>query len=452
MKVTKDKVENSQVFLTVEMTPEEVETGLAESYQNLVKRVNIPGFRKGKAPRVIFERFVSKESLLEDAINHMVPDACEKALKEQSIEAIAQPQIEVTQTEPVTFKATVPIAPTVTLGDYHSIKMSLELATVPDEDIDKAIEQIRHQHATWEPVDRPAALEDMVVMDIESQIGNAPFINQKGLQYYARKEMTFPAPGFAEQIAGMKKGEEKEFKLPFPADYHRAEMAGKEASFKVKVVEIKQEVLPELNDDFAKQASTELKTFAELKERLATNLKLRAEEKSKREFEDKMVDAVVEQAKVEFPPVLVEGEVHSLIDDQARRFQMQGINYEDYLKSINKTGEQLHEEFHPIAEKRVIRSLVLGKVAEEEKIEVSEAEIDAEVENMVKSATEKKEELQKLFNSPRSRQSIKQVLLTRKTLEKLTELARNQSGEIVTPAVEAAKPEKTTEKREEAKQ
>jgi trigger factor len=229
-------------------------------------------------------------------------------------------------------------------------------------------------------------------------------------------------------------------------------MAGKEASFKVKVVEIKQEVLPELNDDFAKQASTELKTFAELKERLAANLKLRAEEKSKREFEDKVVDAVVEQAKVEFPPVLVEGEVHSLIDDQARRFQMQGINYEDYLKSINKTGEQLHEEFHPIAEKRVIRSLVLGKVAEEEKIEVSEAEIDAEVENMVKGATEKKEELQKLFNSPRSRESIKQALLTRKTLEKLTELARSQSGEIVTPAVEAAKPEKTTEKREEAKQ
>jgi len=448
VKVTKDKVENSQVFLTVEMTPEEVETGLAESYKNLVKRVNIPGFRKGKAPRVIFERFVGKESLFEDAINHMVPDACEKALKEQSIEAIAQPQIEVTQTEPVTFKATVPIAPTVKLGDYHSIKMSLELATVPDEDIDKAIEQIRHQHATWEPVDRPAALEDMVVMDIESQIGNAPFINQKGLQYYARKEMTFPAPGFAEQIAGMKKGDEKEFKLPFPADYHRAEMAGKEASFKVKVVEIKQEVLPELNDDFAKQASTELKTFAELKERLAANLKLRAEEKSKREFEDKVVDAVVEQAKVEFPPVLVEGEVHSLIDDQARRFQMQGINYEDYLKSINKTGEQLHEEFHPIAEKRVIRSLVLGKVAEEEKIEVSEAEIDAEVENMVKGATEKKEELQKLFNSPRSRGSIKQVLLTRKTLERLTEIAKTQSGEIVTPAVEAAKPEK----REEAKQ
>lgn len=451
MKVTKDKVENSQVFLTVEMTPEEVEKGLDTSYKNLVKRVNIPGFRKGKAPRAIFERFVGKESLLEDAINHIVPDAYEKALKEQDIKAIARPEIEVTQTEPVTFKAVVPIEPTVTLGDYKSIKMSPEQVSVPEDEIEKTIDRIRHQHATWEPVDRPVALEDMVVMDIESQIGNAPFINQKGLQYYARKEMTFPAPGFAEQIAGLKKGEEKEFKLTFPADYHRTEMAGKEASFKVKVVEIKHEVLPELNDDFAKQVSAEVKTFAELKERVASDLKLRAEEKTKREFEDKVLDAAVAQAKVEFPPVLVDSEVHSLINDQAQRFQMQGINYEEYLKSMNKTGEQLHEEVRPVAEKRVIRSLVLGKVAETEKIEVSDAEIDAEIENMVKSAAEKQEELRKMFNNPRSRESIKQTFLTRKTLEKLTSVASAQSSETVAADIKAA-PEKTDEKKEEVKQ
>jgi len=439
VKVTKEKVEKSQVFLTIEMEPAEVEKGLAESYKHLVQRVNIPGFRKGKAPRAIFERYVGKGSLLEDALNHLVPDAYEKALKEQDIEAIAQPQIEITQTEPVVFKATVPVAPTVKLGDYHSIKMSPEPVAVTEEDINQSLEQLRHQHATWEPVPVAQAVnfDDLVVLDIESQISNAPYINQKGIQYYVRRGLTFPAPGFPEQVVGMKKEEAKEFKLQFPPDYPRAEMAGKEASFKVKVIEMKQEVLPELNDAFAKQVGPEFKTLAELRGRVSTNLKLRAAEKARRDFEEKVIEALVQQSPVEFPPILVEKEVHDMLEEQARRLQLQGVNFEDYLKSLNKTVEQLHQEMHPLAEKRVIRALVLGKVAEEEKVAVSDAEIDAEIENMVKGATEKKEELQKLLNTPRSRESTKQMLLTRKTIERLTEIAKGQSGEVTRESSEA---------------
>ncbi len=223
----------------------------------------------------------------------------------------------------------------------------------------------------------------------------------------------------------MKREEEKEFKLQLPSDYAKGDLSGKEPSFKVKIVEVKQEILPELNDDFATQVSSDLKTLAELGERVETNLKLGAEEKARISFEDKVIEAVVGLAKVEFPPIFVEMEVDRLLSEQSRQLQMEGKNLEEYLESINKTSEQLHEELHPLATKRVTRSLVLGKVAEEEKVEVSDVEIDAEIENMLKSATKKKEELQKLLNTPQSRESIRQLLMTRKTVQRLVEIAKS---------------------------
>lgn len=424
MKVTKEKTENSQAFLTIEMESAEVEESLDEAYHRLVKRVNIPGFRKGKVPRVILERYLGKEDFLEDALNHLLPQAYEKALVEQQIEAIAQPHIEVVQTDPVTFKATVPLVPVVKLGDYHNIRITPDPVEVTEDKVNAVIEQLRHQNATWESVERVVDFGDLVVLDVKSDIDGKPFINQEGVQYQVFRDSPFPAPDFAKQLPGMKKGEEKEFKLQLPSDYPRGELAGKEPSFEVRVVEIKQEILPELDDEFAKQLGSELDTVVALREEVTNNLKLRAEEKTRTDFEDKVIEAVVDQAQVEFPPVLVEMEIHRLIDEQSRRFQMQGGNLEEYLKSINKTEEQLYEELHPIAIKRVTRSLVVGKVAEEEKIEVSESEIDAEIENMLKSATENKEELQKIVNTSQSRESMKQILMTRKTVNRLVEIAK----------------------------
>jgi trigger factor len=424
VKVTEEKTENRQAFLTIEMEPAEVEKSLDEAYHRLVKRVNIPGFRKGKVPRAILERYLGKEGFLEDALNHLLPQAYEKALVEQQIEAIAQPHIEIVQTDPVIFKATVPLAPVIKLGDYHNIRITPDPVEVTEDKVNAVIEQLRHQNATWESVERVVDFGDLVVLDVKSDIDGEPFINQEGVQYQVFRDSPFPAPGFAKQLPGMKKGEEKEFKLQLPSDYPRGELAGKEPSFKVRVVEIKQEILPELNDEFAKQLGSELDTVAALREEVTNNLKLRAEEKARTDFEEKVIEAVADQAQVEFPPVLVEMEIHRLIDEQSRRFQMQGGNLEEYLKSINKTEEQLHEELHPLATKRVTRSLVLGKVAEEEKIEVGESEIDAEIENMLKDTTEKKEELQKIMNTPQYRDSMKQILMTRKTVNRLVEIAK----------------------------
>jgi len=435
VQVTNEKIENSQAFLTIEMEPAEVEEALERSYHRLGKRARIPGCRKGKAPRTILERYLGKESLLEDAINDLLPQAYEKAIKEQEIEAIAQPQIEVTQTDPLIFKAVVPLKPKVKLGDYKQIKVTPKPVKVTKKDVNDVIEQLRHQHATWEPVERPVDFGDLIVLDIESNIEDSPLINQKGVQYQVLHDVSFPAPGFAEQLAGMKKDEEKEFKLQFPSDYSREELAGKEAWFKVRVSEIKQEILPELDDDFAKEINPDFATLDSLREKVSSDLKLRAGEKTRVDFEERVIDAVVELSEVEFPPILVEAEINQILN---QRFQRGNQELEEYLRNINKTEEELHEELHPLATKRVTRSLVLGKVAEEEKIEVSESEIDAEIENMTKNATENRDELERVLNTPQSRQSIEQILITRKTVQRLVEIARG-SKEIKTTEKEEGK-------------
>ncbi|MFC1847453.1 trigger factor [Chloroflexota bacterium] len=422
MKVTNEKTENSQTFLTIEMEPAEVEESLEASYRSLVKKAKVPGFRKGKAPRDVLERHIGKESLFEEAINTMLPQAYEKALKEQAIEAIAQPQIEITQTDPVVFKAIVPLKPKVKIGDYQHIRITPESVEVTEDAVSEVMEQLRHQYATWEPVERPVDIGDLIVLDVESSIEDKPFINQQGAQYQVLRDLPFPAPGFAEQLVGMGKNEEKEFKLQLPADTPSEELAGKEPQFKVKVTEIKQEILPELNDDFAREINPDYKTVDALREQASSEMKLNAEEKARVAFEEKVVDAVVDVTEVEFPPILVELETNRLLN---QRFQRGNQEMEAYLQSVGKTEEELREEMHPLATKRVTRTLMLGKIVEDEKIEASASEIDTEIESMIKSTAEKKDELSNILNTPQARESIEQRLITRKTVQLLVDIAKS---------------------------
>jgi len=420
VKVNNEKTENSQVFLTIEMEQSEMEESLESSYKSLVKTAKIPGFRKGKAPRAVLERYVGKESLLENAVNNLVPEAYEKALKEQGIEAIAQPQLEITQTEPLIFKAVVPLKPVIKLGDYRKIRVTPETVEVTENQIDDIIEELRHQQATWEPVERPVDFGDLAVLNVESSVDQEPFINQQGAQYQLIRDQVAPVAGFAEQLTGMKKGEEKEFQLQLSEDYPKSELAGKEAGFKVQISEIKQEILPELNDQFAQMVSADFKTLNALREQASTDMKKRAEEREKADFEEKIVDAVVDLSQLEYPPVLVEAEINRMLN---QRFQGGNQELEEYLSNIGKTEEELREELRPLADKRVSRSLALGKIVEEEKIEVSGDEIDTEIENMTQNATENKDELTRIFNMPQARESLEQTLLSRKTIQHLSEIA-----------------------------
>lgn len=422
MKVTREKEENCQVFLRIELEPSELEKSLEQAYRRLVKRAKIPGFRQGKAPRAVLERYIGKESLLEDALNNLLPEFYEQALKEEQIEAIANPKIEIVQTEPVVFTAVVPLKPSVELGDYHSVRLTPEKVEVTKDKVDAVMEELRRQHGTWEPVERPVAFEDLVTIDVESQVEGKPFVNQPGAQYQVMSNQPLPIPGFADNLVGMKIGEDKEFKLKLPEDYSQHELAGKEASFKVRANEIKQQRLPKLDSEFAQLVSPEFKTMAALRKQLAKNLRLQVEQRTKEAFEEKVIDAVVDLSKVEFPPVLVEAEIDRLMEQQARWLEGSGLGVEEYLSRIKKTEDELREEMRPVAARRVTRSLVLGRVVEAEKIEVTDEEITAELGKLAQGA-EKKTEMKERITSPQARESMEQLLTTQKTVQRLVEIA-----------------------------
>ncbi len=426
MKITKEKEENCQAYLTVELEPSEMEEAMEDAYKNLARNAEIPGFRKGKAPRAVVERHLGHSRLVEEAVNKLVPQAYEQALKEQEIEAFAQPEIELTQAEPVIFKAVVPLEPTVVLGDYQSIRITPEPVDVTDEKVDSVFEELRHQYATWESVERPLDYNDLAVMDINGTVDEKPYVKKIGAQYQVIKEYAAPAPGFPEQIVGMKIGEEKEFTLGFPEDYGNKEVAGKEAAFKVKLTEIKEEKLPEMNDELAAQVSPEFNTVKSLREETVKRLKDNAEEQSRMDFEEKLINALIEQTQIEFPPVLIEMEINRIMNEQNRRLQVSGQGMDDYLKSINKTEEELREELRPISIKNVSASLALGKITEAEKIEVTEDDINKGIDGMTgNTAEDKREDLRKLLDNPQTRQSLKQSLLSRKTVDRLAEIAKS---------------------------
>ncbi len=464
MKVTKEKNESCQAFLTIEMETTEVEESLEQAYHRLVRRANVPGFRKGKAPRPILERYIGREKLLENALDSLIPQAYDKAIKEQGIEAIAQPQIEVTQTEPVVFKVIVPLKPIIKLGDYDHLKIEMpNVAEVTDGQVDAVISELRHQHADWESIElRPADFGDLVVIDVESSIEGKQLTDQKSVAYQLRRNVPVPAPGFAEQLTGMKKDEVKEFKLKLPDNYSVSDLAGKEVSFKVKVSDISQEVLPELNNQFVGKVKPELETWTldALRQEIAAELKRNDEKSTIQKLEEKVIEAIVGVSEVEFPPILVETELNRILN---QRFPKGQEELEEYLKRINKTPEAFHQGLHPLAASRVTRSLVLGKVSEMEKIEVSDAEMDTEIENIIKTYPDNEEETRKILDTPQNREALKNGILSRKTLQRLVEIAKasaeTKPAETKTTETENAKTEtvntetvhKTTRKKEKKK-
>jgi trigger factor len=425
MKVSAEPIENSQVALNVEMEATEVDEYLEEAYGRLVRKVSVPGFRKGKTPRAVLERHIGKDALFREALEQLIPKAYAEALENQSIDAIDQPQIELVQAEPLIFKATVPVRPTVKLGDYKKIRLESKSVEISDEDVRATIEQLRHQQAVLLPVERAVQYGDIVTMDVEDKRNGEYVPIGKSLVYEVNIDAKMPLPGFAEKLEGANKDEEKSFVLSYPPDYEIKELAGKEHSFKVKITEVKEKQLPVVDDEFAKSLGSE--DMASLREQITSGLKARGEERAQMELERKAVDAVVELSAIEYPPILVERGIDRLLNDEARNFPEGAKGMEDYLRNLNKTIDDHREELRPVATRRVVRSLVLDKIAEAENIEVSDSEVDNEIDKMVKDSGQQAEELRKFFGLVQARESVKQALNSRKTLACLVEIATSSA-------------------------
>jgi len=425
MKVSTDKIEGSQVVLNIEVEAEEMEGAIQQAYRRLGAKTTVPGFRKGKAPSAILEQYFGKGALVEDAAEHLVPELYDRAIREQEVEAIAQPQIEVLQADPLAFKATVAVRPAVKLDDYHQIEFALEPVVVTEEEVTEALENIRYMQAPWEPVERPASLGDLLAIDVEGTVGDKSVINEKEGWYRLSPDLPSALPGFAEQLEGAEKGEERVFTLTLPPE--QGDFAGQECNFRVLVNEIKQKNLPELDDEFAKGLGQGLETLDSLKEKIAADLKSRKEWEAKNNLEEKAIKALVDLAQVDFPDIMVQQEIEHLI---AEREQHSGgrASLENYLNSVKKTEDEFRNELRPMAERIVIRSVVLQRFAELEGVEVSAADIEAEVENMKQRASD--EGVRRLLDSPSARESLGRNMFIRKAIDRLFKIATGEEAPV----------------------
>ncbi len=399
MSIKIEKTENAnELKLSFVVEAAKFDEAIKKVYEKSAKYFNIPGFRKGKAPMAIVEKHYGPEIFYEDAFNEVVPEIYEKELEENKIEAVSKPDIDIEQMgkgQDLKFSAVVQIKPEVKLGKYKGIELKKVEYNVSDEDVEHELGHMAERNARIVTVeDRPVENKDITVIDFEGSVDGVKFEGGKAEGHELEIGSNTFIPGFEEQIIGMKIGEEKDIKVKFPDDYFSEDLKGKEAVFKVKLHEIKKKELPELNDDFAKDAS-EYETLAELKNSIKEKLETDNKARAKYETEEEAIKAVCKDAKVDIPSGMIETELDNMVKDIETRLSYQGMNMDSYLKMIGKTMEDFRKEGKEQAEEAVKTRLVLEQIVKTEEIKVDDKKIDEKIEEMAKIYGRDKEGLKK---------------------------------------------------------
>ena len=446
MNVTQDEIVDRQATLNIEVGPESLEEHMAKAYKSLVDRVAVPGFRKGKAPRQVFERAFGRDRLIEEALETMVPDVVRDAIEEADIEAAGTPRVEVLERDPAPkIKAIVPLTPTVELGDYNAIRFDDKPDLITDEQVEESLTRIREGNATWEPKEGAAELDDMAVLEkLTATAGDKEFMSSDNVEYVIFAEATYPVPGFSTEVIGMSAGEAKEFSLIVPDDYPNSDAAGETALFSISVSEVKKKVLPELDDDFANGVAEGFETLDELKAKITTDLEVEVKNFFTRQLEDKAVDAMVESSTVEIPPITIEHESEHVLSEQQQQLQQFNMSLQDYMTGIGKSPDEFVAEAKETARTRLIRALVVEELANAESVEVSEEDLRDEINQMKQAATSPADRAQ--YETDRARDSISTMLRRRSALTRLVEIATQDQPELGSaPEAKAlAKPKKKT--------
>ncbi|WP_408070367.1 trigger factor [Butyrivibrio sp. JL13D10] len=449
MSVSVEKLEKSMAKLTIEVAAESFDKAIDKVYNKQKNKIQIPGFRKGKAPRHMIERMYGKEVFFEDAANEVINEEYPKAVDECGEDVVSNPDIEVSQIEagkPFIFTATVALKPEVKLGKYKGVEVEKMDLDVTDEEVNAEIDQERNRNArTIEVTDRKVEDGDIVTLDFEGFVDGIAFEGGKGTDYPLTIGSGSFIPGFEEQLVGFEIGKEGEVNVTFPKDYHSEDLAGKDATFKCTVKAIKTRELPELNDEFASDVS-EFETVAEYKEDVKKKLAERKEAEAKAQREDAAVKAVIEDSEMELPEKMVETQQRQIVNDFAQRLQYQGMNMQQYMQYTGNTVEQLLEQVKPQAIERIQSRLVLEAVAAAEKFEIAENEIQEELEKMAKQYNMEADKVKELMGD-REIKSLKDDLLVQKAAKFLVENAKEVGAKKTTRKAAAKKSDDAAEEK-----
>jgi trigger factor len=402
MKTNWEKIEKNVGVLDVEIEEEKVAAALDKAFRKVVHKVNVPGFRKGKVPRKIFEARFGVESLYQDAIDILLPEAYSEAVEHAGIEPVSRPEVDVEQFgrgQSFKFKAKVTVKPEVTLGEYKGVEVPATSTEVTDEEIAQELERLQNRHAELVVVDEgPAQMGDIAVIDFEGFLDGEPFEGGKGNNYSLELGSGSFIPGFEEQVVGLNIAEEKDINVTFPEDYHSKELAGKAVVFKVKLNELKRKNLPELDDEFAKDVS-EFDTLEEYKQDLAAKLKERKEKEAEAAREIAVVDKVAAAAEIDVPDVMIENEIDEMKREFENRIRMQGLTLDMYYQFSGQNEEQLREQLRGDASKRVRNNLVLEAIAKAENLEAADSDVEEELSRLSNMYGRPADELRAIFSS-----------------------------------------------------
>ncbi|GGH83428.1 trigger factor [Pullulanibacillus pueri] len=420
-----EKHEGNQGTLTFEVDAESFTKALDQAFKKVVKQVNIPGFRKGKVPRMIFEQRFGVESLYQDAVDIVLPEAYSKAIDETGIEPVDQPDVDIDKIEKgseLIFKAEVTVKPEVQLGDYKGLTVEEQNTEVTDEEVDEQIKQLQERYAEL-AVKEDGEIEDgdTAVIDFEGFVDGVAFEGGKGENYSLEIGSGSFIPGFEEQLIGLKTGEEKDITVTFPEEYHAEDLKGKEAVFKVKVHEIKVKQLPELDDEFAKDVDEEVETFAELKEKTAKQLKDQREQAATATIRDEVVEKAAQNATIDIPEAMIKSEQDRMVREFEQQIQSQGMTMDMYYQFSGTDENGLREQMKENAETRVRANLTLEAIAEAENIEVSDEEVEEEIQNIADTYKIDVEQVKQMLTLQGGNEAVKGDLKVRKAVDLLVE-------------------------------
>lgn len=416
--------------LTFEIQPDKIKEGLDIAFNKVKKSLNVPGFRKGRVPRQIFNKMYGEEALYQDALNALLPEAYANAVSESKIKPVSQPEINVESMEKDSawvLSAKVTVEPEVELGEYKGLEVMKHSTDVSDKEVADELERRRQQQAELVlKEDEPAAEGDTVVIDFEGKVDGKPFDGGKAENYSLELGSKTFIPGFEDQLVGHKAGDEVEVKVTFPDDYQAKDLQGKDAVFEVKIHEVKQKELPELDDDFAKDIDDDVDTLEELKAKVKDEIKEQKEAAAKNAVQEEAISKAVENAKIgDIPEAMIEDDAQRQMDQYFSGMQQQGINPDMYFKLTGTSEEDLRKQFREGSEERVKTNLVLEAIVEKENIEVSEDEINDEIKDL---ATQYGMD-EKAVRSALSDDMLKHDISIRKVVQEMTDSAKQDLPE-----------------------
>ncbi len=416
-----EEVEKNLSKLTFEVSSEEFKKAIDRAYNKNKGKFEVPGFRKGKVPKAVVIKYYTEAVFYDDALNDVLPDAYEAALKESGLDVVARPEFdveEIKEGEPVVFTALVTTRPEVKLGEYKGIKVDKIDYTVTDEDVDKEIETVQARNARMISVDdRAVETGDTAVIDFEGFVDGVAFAGGKGEGYELEIGSNTFIPGFEDQLVGAKIDDLVDVNVTFPEEYHAEELKGKPAVFKVKVNEIKVRELPEIDDDFASEVS-EFDTLAEYKADVKAKLEEKAKEKAEIEIQNAVIEKVVENAEFDLPAAMVDNQIENMINDMAQNLAYQGMSLDMYLQYTGQTIDQMKEAYREPATKQVSAGLVVDAIAKAEGITVDAEELEMNLVDMSKKYNMELDKLKELISEPEL-ENIKKEMAFTKTIEML---------------------------------